>query len=266
MSETGSIDRSRFIIDVIGGLGNQLFIIATGLAYCYRYDRELVIIPMIVDRASYWDSLLSQFKKYVQEKDDPLIPIYHEPTFSYREIPPDVQRASGYFQSSRYFSTIRDIMKQSLTFPKDLDKTILDKYGPILDSPQTVIVHARRGDYTHHPTVHNPLPDSYYITALEEMQQRVQDPFFVLLSDDMTYWKESTLFQDKPHVMFDESEIVCLYMMSQSRHFIMANSSFSWWGVFMATKADNVIAPRPWFGPAGPQDWQDLYEEGWILI
>jgi len=163
---------------------------------CLSSQPDSRIVIGIVER----DSLLSQFKKYVREDVDPLIPIYHEPTFSYREIPPDIQRAHGYFQSSRYFSTIRDIMKQSLTFPKDLDKTILDKYGPILDSPQTVIVHARRGDYTHHPTVHNPLPDSYYTTGLEEIHRRVQDPFFVLLSDDMTYWKESTLFQDKPHV------------------------------------------------------------------
>ena len=259
-------NRPRFIIDVVGGLGNQLFIIAPGLAYCYRHDRELMLFPMIVNRSSYWDTLLSEFKKYVREEVDPSVPIYCEPAFSYREIPPDVQRASGYFQSSRYFSSIRDIMKQSLTFPKDLDKTILDKYGPILDSPRTVIVHVRRGDYMKLVSFHNPLPESYYIAALEEMQQRVQNPFFVLLSDDVTYWKESTLFQNKPHVVFDESEITCLYMMSRSHHFIMANSSFSWWGVFMATKADNVIAPRQWIGPAGPQDWQDLYEEGWILM
>jgi hypothetical protein len=68
------------------------------------------------------------------------------------------------------------------------------------------------------------------------------------------------------HYMFDESEIICLYMMSCSQHFIMANSTFSWWGLFMETKADNVIAPRQWFDPDGPQDWQDLYEEGWILM
>jgi hypothetical protein len=157
-------------------------------------------------------------------------------------------------------------MKRSLTFPEDLEKYITDKYGAILNSPQTVIVHARREDYMQLASIHNPLPESYYITALEEMQQHVQDPFFVLMSDDMNYWKESLLFQNKPHVMFDESEITCLYMMSRSQHFIMANSSFSWWGVFMAIKADNVIAPRQWFGPDGPQDWQDIYEEGWILM
>jgi hypothetical protein len=157
-------------------------------------------------------------------------------------------------------------MKHSLTFPEDLEKYITDKYGAILNSPQTVIVHARRGDYMQLVSIHNPLPESYYISASEEMQRRVKDPFFVLLSDDMNYWKESPLFHNKPHIMFDESEITCLYMMSRSQHFIMANSSFSWWGVFMATKADNVIAPRQWFGPDGPQDWQDLYEEGWILM
>ena len=39
-----------------------------------------------------------------------------------------------------------------------------------------------------------------------------------------------------------------LYLMSQCSDFIIANSSFSWWGAWLANKGE-VIAPKKWFGP-----------------
>jgi hypothetical protein len=27
-----------------------------------------------------------------------------------------------------------------------------------------------------------------------------------------------------------------------------------------------VIAPQTWFGPEAPQDWNDMYCKGWIIL
>ena len=247
-----------------GGLGNQLFTIAAGLAYCYKYDMKLQLYPMPNSRPYYWDSILSKFKKYVVPSDNHSVPLYEEPTFSYRELPKGLQRIHGYFQSTKYFKSMEGIMKNAITFPNGIEDKLTDKYGPLF-TDQIVIVHARRGDYERSADVHNPQPDSYYQEALIEIKKRITDPYFVLLSDDPSYWSRSTVFKDEKTVEVNESDIDTLFLMQKSKNFIMANSTFAWWGVYLSN-AKTVITPKQWFGPRGPQDWQDLYEEGWIKL
>jgi hypothetical protein len=57
-------------------------------------------------------------------------------------------------------------------------------------------------------------------------------------------------------------------LLRKCDHYIIANSSFSWWGSWLSLKNPNkiVIAPKEWFGPDGPQDYYDIYTESMIKI
>ena len=157
-------------------------------------------------------------------------------------------------------------MKNAISFsePALIEKKLIDTYGPIF-TDQTVIVHARRGDYEQKRGVHNPQPNSYYEEGLIQIKKKISEPLFLLLSDDPQYWVQSPVFQNEKTVHINESDIDSLFLMMKCKHFIMANSTFSWWGAYLAN-ADTVIVPSQWFGPQGPQDWQDVYEDGWIKI
>ncbi len=252
---------NKCIVKIYGGLGNQLFQIATGLAYCQETGKELVLFPCDTNRRTYyWDSLLSNFADKITHYL-PNIPIYKEIGFSYRKIPHydgDII-LDGYFQSSKYFSNDK-LLNNQITWP----------HNKIEINDKTVIVHARRGDYLANEwniLIHGPLPPSYYKLAIELMKKQIPDAQFILISDDNTFWSGPDfdfLRQEKTKI-FDGSDIDTLTLMKNCHNFIIANSTFSWWGTYLAN-AINVIAPSQWFGPRGPQDWQDIYEDSWTII
>jgi hypothetical protein len=256
---------NKCLVHVVGGLGNQLFTIATGLAYCYKYNLLLQLYPTPNKRNYYWNSILSPFQKYVVKEDDTSLQSYYEPTFTYKEIPKDKTRLCGYFQSSKYFKNIISILKNCIVFPdpERLEQTIFQKCGLITSNH--VIVHARRGDYIQFATIHNPQPDKYYEDGLIEIKKRIEKPIFILLSDDKDYWINSKVFKNENYVIVDVDEITTFFLMTRCKNFIMANSTFSWWGAYLANTT-TVITPKQWFGPEGQKDWQDIYEDEWIRI
>jgi hypothetical protein len=94
----------------------------------------------------------------------------------------------------------------------------------------------------------------------------VNNPFFILVSDDPTFWQ--TIKIPGNYAVIDEPDAATtLYFVTHFRNYIIANSTFSWWGAFLSKhRSPLVLAPEKWFGPAGAQDYQDMYEADWIKI
>jgi hypothetical protein len=54
--------------------------------------------------------------------------------------------------------------------------------------------------------------------------------------------------------------------MTLCDYHIIANSSYSWWGSWLAN-SERTIAPKNWFaGDCAGHDTKDLYCENWIVI
>lgn len=260
-------------LKVYGGLGNQLFQIATALTYCAEYNKELELFPCDTNRMTYyWGTLLKHFASFVRHSLPSNCPIYHEIGFSYRSIEPAESDLilNGYFQSSKYFNGSKQL-GELLSWPENIKERLIAKYGTRIFDPNVVIVHARRGDYLANESnilIHGPLPVTYYQLAIEIIKNQLgTKPLFVLISDDNSFWSTAGLefIKQENTLVFDENEVDTLYLMTKSKNFIIANSTFSWWGAYLS-EAINVIAPSRWFGPRGPQDWQDIYEDSWTII
>ena len=89
---------------------------------------------------------------------------------------------------------------------------------------------------------------------------------FLLFSDDIDHCR-ATYGGDAGVTCIDEqNEGVALHFMSQFRYYILSNSSFSWWATYLGEVAVTVVAPDRWFGPGGPQDYEDIYEPGWLRL
>ena len=146
----------------------------------------------------------------------------------------------GFWQTEKYFSSIRDILLQDFQFADG--EANLDKWCKrILDRDNYVAVHIRRGDYLNHPEVWGNLSESkYYPNAIYYMEQKVRKPIWVFFSDDIEWVKANYNYENAIYV--EESMFVNykswydMCLMSCCSHNIIANSSFSWWGAWLNRK------------------------------
>jgi hypothetical protein len=159
----------------------------------------------------------------------------------------------GYFQSEKYFSQIRNGLLHDFSFPP-LDKRNAQFEQKILNDPNAVSVHIRRGDYLK-PVVleyHGLIPERYYMQAMDELRVLFPDATWYVFSDDPLSARE--LFAEVPSCYFiegnDEDAWKDMALMAACKHHIIANSSFSWWGAWLSKHAGITIAPKNWFNPA----------------
>jgi hypothetical protein len=122
----------------------------------------------------------------------------------------------------------------------------------------------RRTDYIG-SVKHGILDLPYYERAVAEVRKHNPDGPLFVFSDDLEWCRAQSVFADA--IMVDESvDVAALYLMSQYRHIVMANSTFSWWAAYLGPQPKTVIAPSRWFGSTGPADTADLYLDHWHLV
>jgi len=265
-------------VNIMGGLGNQLFQIASAYAYARKKNGTLQILNITQSgkRPVYWNTILKQIKPYLVSSL-PLLEQWHETMATqYLEIGDLTEKGiylNGYLQSSKYFynNTLKHEIRNLFQPDNDLLNHVYTTYKYLIENRErVVIVHARRTDYLAAAACHGPLEGSYYRKAVDEIMKKVDNPFFLLTSDDNSYWKEIEqdifkVYQHEYFILEGESDIHTFALLQQFNNVIMSNSSFIWWTTWMAN-ASNVIVPSKWFGPAGPQFYEDIYENHWIRI
>ncbi len=194
-----------------------------------------------------------------------------EPHFHFSQAAldlPDNIYISGYWQSEKYFVGVSDLLRREFTFrdePSESAAAILTR----IQSTNSVCVHVRRGDFLVNP-LNGLYGVEYYKKGEEIVSLEVVDPVFYVFSNDMD-WCQANLKFDAPTVFvsddFGERKFRDdLRLMSACKHFIIANSSFSWWAVWLAANNERlVVSPTEWF--ADPAlDTKDLFPKSWIRI
>lgn len=263
-------------VNIMGGLGNQLFQLAAAYSYARRNGAQLQLLNKRENgnRSFYWDTLLSGLKPYLVDSlpslhqwSEDLPTMYKEiPSLTtYKEIPsltPTQQGLylNGYLQSSKYH--IKDEIKQS--FKVDLSQELIEKYQFLFSNKeQVVVMHSRQTDYVTHKEFHGPLTYDYYRKALSHITETVKYPFLVLCGDDHQFWKDMDI--EYPYIILNEPDVNTFGILQQFHYYIMSNSTFIWWCAYIAD-SKKVIVPAKWFGPSGPAHYEDIYEEEWIRI
>jgi hypothetical protein len=262
---------SSCYVQLNGGLGNQLFEIATGYAHCRRNGLTLRLSHRTnCKRGTYWDSFLERCAGFQATPPAGTVRLWREPHFHWAPIPPEARALSGYFQSSRYFNDVSGEIRELFIPSTAIQEAVQERWGELLteeSKARSVVVHVRRTDYLTSAAYHVVTTPEYYDRAIMEMRRRMPEARLVVFSDDLAWCRAQKFFPDDTVFVDEPDDCRALWLMAQFRHYIIANSSFSWWATWLGAEPTlTVIAPDRWFGPTGPQDWQDIYEPHWIRL
>lgn len=174
----------------------------------------------------------------------------------------------GTWQCFKYFESQEYLIREVFNFNKPKD-TVNMKIAYEIQNKNAIAVHVRRGDFTN-PRMANrrTVIDSahYYDKAFELINNTIENPVFYVFSDDIKWAKQKFKGVNVVFVSnnYGPNSYLDMYLMSLCKHFIIANSSFSWWGAWLSTnKAKTVIMPSPWIKNV---DCSGLYPKDWIVL
>jgi hypothetical protein len=157
----------------------------------------------------------------------------------------------GYWQDERYFADIEGVLRRELALRPEAGSGRPGLAARIASS-NAVAVHCRR---LHGATLTEPdrrtdaLDAGYYLKAIEIVARNVPRPEFFCFGDNPSWLVDrwpSGLPLTVVHDAGPHGDLADLRLMTRCRHFIVANSTFSWWGAWLGEDpAKVVVAPRP---------------------
>ncbi len=283
------------IAKIIGGLGNQMFQYAAGFCLAHLNNTQLKLDLSGFEEYGLRNFDLKSFNiHYEVATDEEIMELrpsrnlekvlqylsprekrtyYREKYFHFDEkiflLGSNIY-LKGYFQSEKYFHPAKDMLRQEFNFKEAVISNVREFSRKLLTS-NSVSVHIRHGDMKKDSAsrdYHGVLPIDYYKKSIAIIQSKIRQPTFYFFSDDINWVKENLSFPDAVYVSdnITKNHLEDIYLMSQCRHNIIANSSFSWWGAWLNDNPGKmVIAPKNWFNK-GPKDTYDLYPVDWMII
>lgn len=293
----------NIITRIYGGLGNQLFAYAaarrlalvnnaelviddvSGFTHDHAYERHYQLdhfnIPCRKATPAERMEPFGRYRRFLKRKFSMQRPFFQRHYLAQEAFDFDQRLLEykvdgtlyleGYWQSENYFKDVETTIRTDLCIQPPSDAQNLQIASRIHDS-MAVAVHVRFFDA---PIEHggSNAPQDYYSRAVARMEALAPGAHYFVFSDQPDATHKQMMLSDEritviSHNQGDENAYADLWLMMQCKHFIIANSTFSWWGAWLGSNAKSiVIAPGfelregvAWWGFDG------LLPDRWIKI
>lgn len=279
---------------VAGGLGNQMFILASGFCLATRWDRNLSLVDNWYFKDKRGESFAPFPRTYELNKFPRILEGFPVCTHRYKSIVYELSKLArrmkihgifvendndlnykgflldneqfalfGYFQSPKYFQDSRPEISELFSLESDQEMLVKTRVGGLrCDYQRLVAIHVRRGD-TLLPGNEwvGQLSEEYYRGAMRSFDSDVHK--FVVFTDDPSSCERLDVFKDAT-ILEENDSVTALTMMKYCDDFIIAGSSFSWWGAWLGeSRAKRVIAPIPFNKGRSLEVERDLIPPEW---
>jgi hypothetical protein len=252
-----------------GRMGNQMFQYATLFSIAKTRGYEFGVPYKIKSTNPYLNFCLNECFANLTAKDSSgILQLRNakENSFEYSNGIfgiPDQTDIVGYFQSEKYFKNYRNDLLNEYKFKDEIENKAIDMRS--ITKEPVISIHLRLGDYKKLVGKHPICDIKYYKAALELIPK---DLLIIVFSDEPELAK--SIFDElnrKYFISDSNNQYTDMCLMTKCDYHVIANSSFSWWGAWLAD-TKKVVAPATWFGdsPEMPKNWSDIYCEGWEII
>jgi len=294
---------AKVIVRIKGGLGNQLFCYAAARRVALANQAELVIddvtgfvrdsqyrrrymldhfaLPVrkatAAERLEPWERYRRGLAKFISRQRPFGEGSYLEQEgtdFDPRMLelrPSGTIYLDGLWQSEGYFKDVAQTVRADLRLippPDSLNLAVAER----IRNCQAVALHVRFFDVPGAESLNN-VSAKYYRNAITIIEGRVSDPHFFVFSDqaeavldrlDLSKERMSLV----SHNQGDANAYADLWLMSQCRHFVTANSTFSWWGAWLGESDDSVVLVPDFAAGGVATAWcfKGLIPERWALV
>jgi hypothetical protein len=176
---------------------------------------------------------------------------------------------TGFWECAEYPEIGGDDLRRELAFSAPPDAENARVAAELARSP-SVAVHVRGRELIANPGARRHVPGrDYYAAAAEHIATHVKEPVFYVFSDDPAHAREVVqLAYPTTFVVHnaDGRDHEDLRLMTLCQHHVLACSTFSWWGAWLAqSPGQRVIAPRVFFRDGKPPI-DHYYPKSWTLI
>ncbi len=178
---------------------------------------------------------------YIKEKE-------HKYSDNIPYIPTYLNYYDGYWQTEEYFQWVSQDIRREFEFSEEVKQKVQD-WLTAFNGYELIGLHIRRGDlagksygYSDKSMI------AYYHRAVKEMEKKLDNPMFVVFSDDIEWCKKKMKWETMAPIIYADNSggaIFDLCGISMCDHGIMSQSTFSWWGNWLGDSDKRiVIAPK----------------------
>lgn len=273
--------RKALRVFLMGGLGNQMFQFAAGYSVAKKINRRLILDASFYDLPSPTGAIrkfeLNKFQlppeieiesfgvtffRFLDETAKISSPklrsffgiLYQNVAY---EVAPPINQLSymlGYFQHASFFQGQEARLREIFAKLKSVSSSAQLLIERIKSSKIPVCVHVRRGDYVLNKdcqAFHGTPSLTFYTDSMEKIRSGSDptDAYFFIFSDDIDWCKKNlSSFSNTEYVSSTELDSAeTIIAMSHCKHFIISNSTFSWWGAFIGKKQGSIaVMPELW--------------------
>ncbi len=284
---------------ISGGMGNQMFEYAAARALALKHGTETVLDltylnnrtwrpkPLRITFRKYDLDLFTVEARFAKRTETPLWWLgtaglfidlivrrafkprgtekhfHYDPAF---QTWPDGTYLDGLWQSPKYFAGYEDQIRKDFSF-KNEHPEATQVLGAEIRAGESVCVHVRRADFVGH-SLHDICDSAYYARGIKEIESRGTIGKIYVFSDDIAWCRDNVRFDHPTEYVSDEYSGFKngghLFLMTQCKYFVIANSSYSWWSAWLSDRAGKiVVAPKRWLRDER-MDARDVCPPDWV--
>ena len=284
---------SKVYCSIYNGIGNQLFSYALGLFLAKKYKKKLIIdltklnqinflskIGLKRDlqrdfelrRLGFCDTVISfnliEFIRKIKWLNDKknIIADFRNTHYDLGEVKQNQNIFSIGWGDFNLVKEVLPEMRKTLSANFKITSKIANALK-LIQVKNSVAVHVRRTDFLD-PKISGYAigicNDRYYNNAIRYISEKLENPFFIYFSDDIEYVKNNS---DPLNSYFVEGNAGYedFYLMTMCKHFILANSTFSFWAATLNSNPHKMVCvPQFWYN--SPRRQAEFVPEDWTKI